>query len=99
LIFILFVDIRYALVDLYQNIQSADNTVNLRPFLDLLKYAIKEQTEQDEQKGFKKNSVLWRAYCTNRNVRKNAVIHYLEDLWGEQGNELVKFICNDVFNK
>lgn len=81
--------------DLYRNIQSADNTVNLRPFLDLLKYAIKEQTEQDEQKDFRKNSVLGLAYCTSKSVRKSAVIRYLEDLWGEQGNELVKFFCED----
>jgi hypothetical protein len=81
--------------DLYRNIQSADSTVNLRPFLDLLKYAIEEQNAQEKEKQFRGQSVLGLAYCTSRNVRKQAVIQYLEDLWGEQGNELVKYFCED----
>jgi len=84
--------------DLYRNIQSADKTVNLRPFIDLITYAIKEQHEQDYKKNFRKNSILGLAYCTSREVRKNAVIQYLGDLWGEQGNELVRYFCQDLSN-
>ena len=84
--------------DLYRNIQSADNTVNLRPFLDLLKYAIKEQETQDHEKRFRKNSIIGLAYCTSRDVRKRAVEKYLEDLWVEEGNELVKYFCQDLSN-
>ncbi len=82
--------------DLYRNIQSADKTVNLRPFLDLLKYAIKDQKAQDHEKQFRKNSIIGLAYCTSRDVRKKAVEQYLEDLWVEEGNELVKYFCKDL---
>lgn len=84
--------------DLYRNIQSADKTVNLRPFIDLIANAIKEQEEQDEEKGFRKNSILGLAYCTSKQVRKNAVVKYLEDLWNEKGNEFVKCFCTDLSN-
>ncbi|MGC0851556.1 KGGVGR-motif variant AAA ATPase [Pantoea agglomerans] len=81
--------------DLYRNIQSADKTVNLRPFIDLLINAINEQKDQDEIKGFRKNAIIGLAYCTSKIVRKNAVVNYLEDLWNEQGNEFIKCFCVD----
>ncbi|WP_394225382.1 tyrosine-protein kinase family protein [Pseudoalteromonas spongiae] len=84
--------------DLYRNIQSADSTVNLRPFLDLIKYAIEEQEKLDSERNYRKGAVLGLAYCTSRYVRKQAVINYLEDLWGEQGNELVRYFCQDLSN-
>ena len=84
--------------DLYRNIQSADKTVNLRPFIDLITNAIQEQEEQDEEKRFRKNSILGLAYCTSKQVRKNAVVKYLEDLWNEKGNELVKTFCLALAN-
>lgn len=81
--------------DLYRNIQSADKTVNLRPFIDLLINAIREQEEQDDVKGFRKSAIIGLAYCTSKVVRKNAVVNYLEDLWNEQGNEFIKCFCID----
>jgi MinD-like ATPase involved in chromosome partitioning or flagellar assembly len=84
--------------DLYRNIQSADKTVNLRPFIDLISYAIAEQKDQDDQKKFRKDAIIGLAYCTSKGVRKNAVIQYLEDLWNEQGNEFVKYFCTDLAN-
>lgn len=84
--------------DLYRNIQSADKTVNLRPFLDLIANGIIAQEEQDHEKNFRKDSILGLAYCTSSQVRKNAVIKYLEDLWGEKGNEFVRFFCQDLSN-
>lgn len=84
--------------DLYRNIQSADKTVNLRPFLDLLNYAIKEQEAKDEMKGFRGESIIGIAYCTSREVRKMAVVKYLEDLWVEEGNELVRYFCEGLAN-
>ena len=82
--------------DLYRNIQSADKTVNLRPFIDLISYAIEEQNEQDLQKDFRGDAIIGLAYCTSKAVRKNAVIQYLGDLWNEQGNEFVKYFCTDL---
>jgi len=84
--------------DLYRNIQSADKTINLRPFLDLIANAIKEQSEKDSEKHFRKNSILGLSYCTSKQVRKAAVIQYLQDLWNEQGNEFVKHFCEDLSN-
>jgi MinD-like ATPase involved in chromosome partitioning or flagellar assembly len=86
--------------DLYRNIQSADKTVNLRPFIDLIINAIDEQEEQDIEKNYRKDSILGLAYCTSKQVRKNAVVKYLEDLWNEKGNEFVKCFCLDLaYNK
>ena len=82
--------------DLYRNIQSADKTVNLRPFIDLIINAIKEQEEQDREKNYRKSSILGLAYCTSSQVRKDAVVNYLEDLWNEKGNEFVKIFCQDL---
>ncbi|MBS0847995.1 AAA family ATPase [Citrobacter sp. JGM124] len=84
--------------DLFRNIQSADKTVNLRPFIDLLTNAIKEQDDQDYEKGYRKDSIIGLAYCTSKQVRKNAVVKYLEDLWNEKGNEFVKYFCLDLSN-
>lgn len=84
--------------DLYRNIQSADKTVNLRPFIDLITNAIREQEEQDSEKNYRKNSILGLAYCTSSQVRKDAVVNYLEDLWNEKGNEFVKIFCSDFAN-
>ncbi|WP_024548191.1 tyrosine-protein kinase family protein [Siccibacter turicensis] len=84
--------------DLFRNIQSADKTVNLRPFIDLLTNAIIEQDEQDDEKGYRKNSIIGLAYCTSKQVRKNAVVKYLQDLWNEKGNEFVKCFCQDLSN-
>ncbi|MBJ8454422.1 AAA family ATPase [Acinetobacter bereziniae] len=84
--------------DLYRNIQSADKTVNLRPFIDLITNAINEQDEQDAEKNYRKEAIIGLAYCTSRQVRKNAVVNYLEDLWNEKGNEFVKFFCSDLSN-
>ncbi|KAF0860196.1 hypothetical protein Y888_07345 [Mixta calida B021323] len=84
--------------DLYRNIQSADKTVNLRPFIDLITNAIKEQDEQDFERGYRQNAIIGLAYCTSKQVRKNAVVNYLEDLWNERGNEFVKYFCLDLSN-
>lgn len=84
--------------DLYRNIQSADKTVNLRPFIDLITSAIKMQEEQDEEKKYRKNAIIGLAYCTSSQVRKDAVVNYLEDLWNEKGNEFVKIFCLDIAN-
>ena len=88
--------IRLAYEDLYRNIQSADQTVNLRPFIDLISSAIKEQKEQDYIKKFRKESILSLVYCTSNQSRKSAVINYLTDLWNEKGNEFVKHFCEDL---
>lgn len=84
--------------DLYRNIQSADKTVNLRPFIDLITNAIKEQKEKDGIRKYRKESIIGLAYCTSSQVRKNAVVNYLEDLWNEKGNEFVKIFCLDLSN-
>ncbi len=90
--------IRFAYEDLYRNIQSADKSINLRPFIDLITYAIIEQKETDAEKGFRKDSILSLVYCTMGGVRKKAVINYLTDLTNEKGNEFVQYFCQDFAN-
>lgn len=68
----------------------------MRPFIDLISSAIKEQKEQDYIKQFRKESILSLVYCTSNQSRKSAVINYLTDLWNEKGNEFVKFFCEDL---
>lgn len=83
---------------LYRNIQSADYTVNLRPFIDLIKYAIDFQDKKDNEQKNRKESILSIIYCTNGSVRASAVTTYLSDLWSEEGNEFVKLFCIDFSN-
>jgi hypothetical protein len=90
--------VSHAYDDLYRNIQSADKTINLRPFFDLIKSASIEQYNKEENDKLRKNSILGLAYCTRQSVRKEAVKKYLEDLWVEQGNEFVKYFCADFIN-
>lgn len=59
---------------------------------------LKRRKSADQKNGFRQNAVLGLAYCTSKQVRKNAVIKYLEDLWNEQGNEFVKYFCTDLSN-
>jgi MinD-like ATPase involved in chromosome partitioning or flagellar assembly len=90
--------IRFAYEDLYRNIQSADKSINLRPFIDLITYAIIEQKETDAEKDVRKDSILGLVYCTMGAVRKKAVINYLTDLTNEKGNEFVQYFCQDFAN-
>jgi len=79
---------------IYKNLQNADRTISLRPFLDLIKYAIQRQ-----------NSYSWLKDCGypvidprsfNAEVRGRAVEGHIKDLSQEKGNEALNLIINDI---
>jgi cellulose biosynthesis protein BcsQ len=81
---------------IYRNLCNSDGTISLRPFLDLIKYAIAKQYERTEL-----NSALCPLLsykCFNADVREKAVERYFSDLAGEEGNEGLRAIIYDIRN-
>ncbi|SHF84480.1 MinD-like ATPase involved in chromosome partitioning or flagellar assembly [Marinomonas polaris DSM 16579] len=81
---------------LYNNLKNADKTVSLRPFLDLIKLAINEQKRDGN--ALRGDAVLNVAYCESKSVRSEAVDNYFKDLASEEGNELIKYVVEDIRN-
>ncbi|CAH6942460.1 MinD-like ATPase involved in chromosome partitioning or flagellar assembly [Vibrio chagasii] len=82
--------------ELYTNIKNADQTISLRPFLDLIRLGIEQQIK-DEQK-LRKDCVLSIHYCMYKNVRELAVDRHFNDLADEAGNEVIKLFVEDLRN-
>jgi cellulose biosynthesis protein BcsQ len=82
--------------ELYTNIKNADQTISLRPFLDLIKLAIGEQIRDDNK--LRGSSVLSIQYCMYKNVRSQAVDKHFNDLANEAGNELIRLFVEDIRN-
>jgi MinD-like ATPase involved in chromosome partitioning or flagellar assembly len=81
---------------LYNNVKNADLTISLRPFLDLIKYAMDEQ-----EKGggiYKKDAILGVDYCFFKSVRSMAVDRYFKDFANEAGNQLILHFIEDIRN-
>jgi cellulose biosynthesis protein BcsQ len=79
---------------IYINLTNADRTISLRPFLDLIKYAIQKQ-----------NSTSWLRDCEypiidprsfSGDVRGRAVEGHFKDLSQEKGNEALSIIIDDI---
>lgn len=82
--------------ELYANIKNADQTISLRPFLDLIKLAIIEQVRDDNK--LRGTSVLSIQYCMYKSVRSQAVDKHFNDLANEAGNELIRLFVEDIRN-
>ncbi|EIY5007553.1 AAA family ATPase [Klebsiella quasipneumoniae] len=82
--------------ELYTNIKNADQTISLRPFLDLIKLAINEQIRDDNK--LRGSSVLSIQYCMYKSVRSQAVDKHFNDLANEAGNELIRLFVEDIRN-
>lgn len=78
---------------LYKNVMNADETISLRPFIDLLKLSIMEYTKDAYKDS---TSVLPKKYYTSREVRKNAVDNHFTDLVVEEGNQFLKNIFDYI---
>ena len=70
---------------LYKNVMNADETISIRPFLDLLELSIDEFLN-DFYKD-KANVILPEKYYTFKPVRHKAVERHFNDLVSEKGNE------------
>ncbi|XZW32917.1 tyrosine-protein kinase family protein [Acinetobacter baumannii] len=81
---------------LYRNIRNANQTISLRPFLDMIKLAIIEQKQDNSQK--RGTSVLGIDYCLLRSVRQKAVERYFKDMANEAGNEVIRYFIEDIQN-
>lgn len=80
---------------LYKNIMNADETISVRPFLDLLRLSI----EQFQKDYFKDNSaILPSKYYTAQAVRRDAVTQHFQDLVTEKGNESLQYIFDYIDN-
>jgi len=82
----------------YNNLKNADDTISLRPFLDLIKEAIKRYLQSQEFEQYEK-PILPAKFHTNKDVRKIAVKRHFEDLASEAGNENFKIIIEHIKNE
>ncbi|MDM8552324.1 AAA family ATPase [Desulfobacterales bacterium HSG2] len=80
---------------MYRNLANADRTISLRPFLDMIKYAI--ETKRGNP-GWAKGDfpILSPRYIVNMEVRVKAVERHFNDLADEKGNEILKTIFKDI---
>lgn len=81
---------------LYRNIRNANQTISLRPFLDMIKFAIIEQKQDNAKR--RGASVLGIDYCLLRSVRQKAVERYFKDMADEAGNEVIRYFIEDIQN-
>lgn len=73
---------------LYKNLMNADETISLRPFIDLLQASIENALQMDK---FEK-PILPHSFYTHSSVRLIAVKRHFEDLSQETGNTDLKKI-------
>ena len=78
---------------LYYNLKNANNTISLRPFLDLINLAIEEQSKDDK---FRRGSILGLDYCFYKSVRAKAVERHFDDLANEEGNDIIRHFVRDI---
>lgn len=77
----------------FNNLKNADNTISVRPFVSLLKYALKnwEDAKYREEEGL--YPILYQRYYFEPDVRKSAVEEYFTDLIeNETGNLPIKYV-------
>lgn len=78
----------------FNNLKNADDTISLRPFIDLIRYAVEDAKEDDTEK-----PILPATYFTNSRVRVRAVERHFEDLSQEKGNTDLKVIFEYIRDK
>lgn len=82
----------------YTNLKNANDTISLRPFIDLLDYAV-----GDALKSFSPNEseqpILPAQYYVNSTVRVKAVERHFKDLANEEGNTDLKIIFDYIRDK
>ena len=75
----------------YRNLKNADNTISLRPFLDLVRGAITNYFSRLENSSKYDKPILSSFYFSVPEVRKAAVDRHFKDLANEEGNgDLIK---------
>lgn len=81
----------------YKNLKNADDTISLRPFISLLKLAVKKQLSDGMSKEGKCYPVLYQNCYLNSTVRKEAVEDYLDDLIrNAKGNLPIQYVFDYI---
>lgn len=79
----------------YRNLKNANNTISLRPFIDLINNAL-NYSKSDDNSPF---PILPAHYYVHGEARKTALGNHFSDLVSEQGNENLKLICDFIREK
>lgn len=86
---------------LYDNLKNADDTISLRPFIDLIAESITEwKTDRDREKIEKltPDAILSPYYYTNKRIRKSSVSRHIDDFVKEIGNKPIEYVLNFFTN-
>lgn len=78
----------------FNNLKNADDTISLRPFIDLIRYAVEDAKEDMTEK-----PILPANYFTNSRIRVRAVERHFEDLTQEKGNTDLKVVFEYIRDK
>jgi len=78
----------------YNNLADANNSISLRPFLELIKLAI-EMYKNDKSKNLGK-PILNSDYYLHQEIRVKCVKQHFDDLASEEGNEDLKKIIEHI---
>ena len=66
----------------FKNLKNANDTISLRPFIDLISLSVNEALVDDESE----SPILPQKYYTNGSIRAKSVENHLKDLAKETGN-------------
>jgi len=80
----------------YDSLADANGTISLRPFLDLIKFAIDEFLSKDKKYAGYDKPILHPDFYNNKNARRKCIENYFEDLSNEEGNEDFKVIIEHI---
>ena len=79
----------------FRNLKNANNTISLRPFIDLLDSAIDYSNSSDNSK----YPILPANYYVHGEARKDALTNHFDDLITEKGNEDLNVVCKYIREK
>ena len=83
----------------YKNLRNGDDTISLRPFIDLIKFSIDKWKDKKyfQEEGLK--PILFQKYYTDRDVRKEAVDRHFNDIVRNQiGNKPIEYLFEYIDN-
>jgi MinD-like ATPase involved in chromosome partitioning or flagellar assembly len=82
----------------YNNLKNADDTISLRPFIDLINFALESNKDKKYVDEDTEKPILLQKYYTDRAVRLKAVERHFDDLVRhEKGNQPIRYIF-EYFN-
>lgn len=79
----------------FVNLKNANDTISLRPFIDLLTISVSHAIKEDR----KEYPILHPYYYTHGKARAEAVEHHFKDLASEEGNKDLLYIFDFIQNK